>query len=72
MCRFFLALLLLSGCSHQARIEKLEKDVRRLRAELSDLEADLALFESTPDGRWANPKAQPKEPGEKKERRAKK
>jgi hypothetical protein len=73
MRRIFLAFLLLIGCSHEARIDRLEREVRRLKHDLSELEADWTLFQATPDGRWVYPKPQPTDENDrKKERKAKK
>lgn len=66
---------LLFACSHSSRIEKLEREVRTLRVQLGELEADWSLFQATPDGRWVYPKKKGDSEDEserKKERRAKK
>jgi hypothetical protein len=73
MYLIFLLIPFLLGCSHEARISSLERDVRGLKEKLSELEADWALFQSTPDGRWVYPRKAPVEKKEQKnERRAKK
>lgn len=56
MYLIFLLIPVLLGCSHQSRIERLEREVRSLKKDLSEMEADWALFQSTPDGRWVYPK----------------
>jgi hypothetical protein len=52
---FLLCILLVSSCASLSRTTVLENKVRVLEERLSDLEADWALFTTTPNGHWIFP-----------------